>query len=123
MWLLVCFVLVRARLRPGACAVSGHTPEEWKLRTEHHGATDKHDFVIYTDEREVVRVRGKGLDIRDFMLMKAAPDMLQELKEVRDWFRAEYSRDDSPEGMFVGTAVEKDVASIDCTIANAEGRP
>ncbi len=55
-------------------------------------------------------------------LIAAAPDMLELLKALREDYRIEYSRDDSPEGMFVGTSVEKDVWAIDDVIDKAEGR-
>ncbi len=59
---------------------------------------------------------------RHARLIAAAPDMLELLKEIREDYRIQYSRDDSPEGMFVGTSVEKDIYAIDDVIEKAEGR-
>lgn len=105
--------------RCGGAAVSGHTPGPWEARYEQMA------YTVYADGQPgglaIICCYPAEEERANALLVAAAPDMLEELTEIREWFRAEYSRDDSPKGMFVGTSVEKDVASIDRTIAQATG--
>jgi hypothetical protein len=72
---------VRARLRPGACAVSGHTPGPWEAA---HNDYDGLEQVLDADGAIVCL----GVhDEEDARLIAAAPDLLRRAIEARDVLR------------------------------------